>query len=262
MPLPHNNSYHFVKQSLISGEHISSICGLEFNARSGVNGPFPVAPAEDARSHTVTNLQPGVEYTFVVLVTAKDGQQLVYTPLDATTASVSPSGGGPSSSSTSGGADNNQSAANSSALAIIAVVVAGLLLVALVIAVVVGGIMYIKMRQMRARPNYNVRAIASAPITMPSSLMDAPVRPNAIMREAKRRLFFLSLFLSLLLPSPFYFAISLDLSQLIGVADGGGGDDYEMDMDGGGDYAQMEMDGDVALTYDVASNQGSLLSQF
>jgi hypothetical protein len=73
--------------------------------------------------------------------------------------------------------------------------------------------------------------------------------------------YFLSLFLSLL-PSPFYFAISLDLSQLIGVADGGGGDDYEMDMDGGGDYAQMEMDGDVALTYDVASNQGSLLSQF
>lgn len=46
------------------------------------------------------------------------------------------------------------------------------------------------------------------------------------------------------------------------MADGGGGDDYEMDMDGGGDYAQMEMDGDVALTYDVASNQGSLLSQF
>ena len=75
-------------------------------------------------------------------------------------------------------------------------------------------------------------------------------------------LFFLSLFLSLLLPSPFYFVISLDLSQLIGVADGGGGDDYEMDMDAGGDYAQMEMDGDVALTYDVASNQGSLLSQF
>ena len=95
---------------------------------------------------------------------------MTYTPLDVTTLG----GSGPSAAGT-GGSAGDGGASSSSTFAIIAILVAGLLLVALVIAAVVGAVVYVKMRQMRARPNYDltdVRGLTGVPITMPIDMME------------------------------------------------------------------------------------------
>ena len=180
----------------------------------------------DITSQTLSKLSPGTTYTFVLLVkdvtTGAHAERMTYAPLEITTLG----GGGAAGASGSAG---DGGASSSSAFAIIAIVVAGLLLLALVVAAVVGGVFYAKMRQMRARPNYDltdVRGLAGVPITMPSDMMEAP---------------------------------------LIGVLDEAGGN---YDMMGGGDFALMDDGGgdtgahDVGSVYESAGNSGSLLSQF
>jgi hypothetical protein len=305
--------FSFATSSILPGQQITSPCGLDFNARRDVNGPFPFGytltpgrkcvssfytinadtvescvlecdqsscggftyipqtstagasclimtgtassggcdqgPADasvqmftrdttplDLTEITVTNLAPGTQYTFVVM--ARDplgGERMTYAPLHATTAARG-SGG------TSGSVSNDSAAAAVNA-SIIAIVVAGLLLVLLAIAVAVSIVVYVKVRRMRAVPNYtltDMSGLSALTTTMPSEIREAPLMPL------------------------------IDDSTHLGSGD------YDM-TNVGGDFALMDDDDDgdtttrssssggttpVAQVYANASAQGSLLSRF
>lgn len=106
----------------------------------------------DITTLTLADLVPSSTYVFVLLVSGAHGERMTYTPIEVTTA-----GGGTSSSAHRA---EGSAAAALKAFALIATVVASLLFLALIVAAGVAVVMYMRIRRMRAHPNYTMKDVS------------------------------------------------------------------------------------------------------